>query len=114
MNQQLHRKLHPGLLYTCIRASLSGSSQGQQQPQQRPPSTPTPPPPSQPTILSNLRPPSPTSPLGSEAREFIEPCVEFDATCDLGGRTALHLAIAHKHVHVVDVLMSHTGQCACC
>ena len=66
---------------------------------------------SHPRTMSNLRPPSPTSPLGSEAKEFIEPCVEFDATSDLGGRTALHLAIAHRHSLVVNILLSHTGQC---
>ena len=72
--------------------------------QHQPPRTGVPP------TLSNLRPPSPTSPLGSEAREFVEARVEFDATSDLGGRTALHLAIAHRFSRVVNVLLSHTGQ----
>ena len=86
-----------------------GAGDGSFQPQQhRPPSTTITSPP--PHTLSNLRPPSPTSPLGSEAKEFIEPCVEFDATSDLGGRTALHLAIAHQHTRVVNELLSHTGE----
>lgn len=36
--------------------------------------------------------------------------MEFDVTSDLGGRTALHLAIAHQHTRVVNVLLSHAGQ----
>ena len=82
------------------------------QTQHQPPSTTITPPP--PYTLSKLLPPSPTSPLGSEAKEFIEPCVEFDATSDLGGRTALHLAIAHQHTRVVNELLSHTGQSIKC
>lgn len=93
-------------MYLC--AGSGSSSQSQQQ--QRSLSPAVSPPSSQPPSLSNLHPPSPTSPLGSEAKEFIEPCVEFDATSDLGGRTALHLAIAHQHTRVVNVLLSHTGQ----
>ena len=61
------------------------------------------------STLSNLEPSSPTSPLGSEAKEFVEPRVEFDVTCDLGGRTALHLGIVNQHSRVVDVLLSHAG-----
>lgn len=77
----------------------------------QPASAVQPPTPSHPRTYSNLLPPSPTSPLGSEAKEFIEPCVEFDATADFGGRTALHLAIAHRHTRVTEILLSHSGQC---
>lgn len=100
------RVLIRGVLLLC--AGSGSSSQNQQRLRSLSPVVT--PPSSQPPSLSNLRPSSPTSPLGSEAKEFIEPCVEFDATSDLGGRTALHLAIAHQHTRVVNVLLSHTGQ----
>ena len=41
--------------------------------------------------------------------EFVEPPEEFDIGVDPGSRTALHLAIAHSHPDVVDVLLNHKG-----
>ena len=55
-------------------------------------------------------PPAPAPNMGSEVVEFIEPPEEFDVTVDPGSRTALHLAIAHAHPKVVDILLSHKGK----
>jgi ankyrin repeat protein len=35
---------------------------------------------------------------------------ENDLSNDPGGRTALHLAIVHKHTKVIDVLLQHKGE----
>lgn len=42
--------------------------------------------------------------------EFIEPPELFDVSVDPGASTALHLAIAHSHSEVVDVLLNHKGK----
>ena len=42
-------------------------------------------------------------------REFIAPREEFDIEHDPGKRSALHLAIAHRHSRVVDVLLAYKG-----
>lgn len=47
---------------------------------------------------------------GSEVVEFVDPPEEFDITLDPGARTALHLAIAHSHTKVVDILLNHKGK----
>ena len=54
---------------------------------------------------------TPTSPRTAlaEAQEFIEPAEEIDLS-DPGGRTALHLAIVHRHPKVVDILIQHKGK----
>ena len=54
---------------------------------------------------------TPTSPRTAlaEAQEFIEPAEEVDLS-DPGGRTALHLAIVHRHPKVVDILIQHKGK----
>lgn len=57
---------------------------------------------------SSLQLSSPDPPnMGSEVVEFVEPAEEFDASKDPGSRTALHLAIAHFHAKVVEVLLNH-------
>lgn len=48
--------------------------------------------------------------MGSEVVEFVEPPQQFDISMDPGGRTALHLAIAHSHPRVVDILLNHKGE----
>ena len=46
----------------------------------------------------------------AEAQEFIDVAEEIDLSNDPGGRTALHLAIVHKHTKVIDVLLQHKGE----
>ena len=47
---------------------------------------------------------------GSDVCEFLEEPEVFDVSEDPGKRTALHLAIAHKHPTVVDILLQlHNG-----
>ena len=53
---------------------------------------------------------------GSDVCEFLEEPEVFDVSEDPGMRTALHLAIAHKHPTVVDVLLQlhNGGRCTGC
>ena len=46
-------------------------------------------------------------------REFIASREEFDIDHDPGKRSALHLAIAHHHSRVVDVLLEYKGEWVC-
>ena len=46
----------------------------------------------------------------AEAQEFIDVAEEIDLSVDPGGRTALHLAIVHKHTKVIDTLLQHKGE----
>ena len=46
----------------------------------------------------------------AEAQEFIDVAEEIDLSNDPGGRTALHLAIVHKHTKVIDILLNHKGE----
>ena len=94
------------ILYILGKGSMD--SQNQQQSQASPLTKPGLQSPTFP-LLSNMPYSPPTSPLGSQVREFIEPCVQFDPALDLGGRTALHLAIAHQHPQVVAILLSYSG-----
>ena len=51
--------------------------------------------------------PAPPTDPGSE---FIEKPEPFDVNMDPGQRTALHLAIAHKHHEVVKVMLQYKGE----
>ena len=63
-------------------------------------------------LVRSKSPPTPMSPTTAlaEAQEFIESAEETDLSADPGGRTALHLAIVHRHRKVVDILLQHKGE----
>lgn len=52
----------------------------------------------------------PPAPPTDPGTEFIEEREPFDSNIDPGQRTALHLAIAHKHHEVVKVMLQYKGK----